>query len=147
MRNKVKTANLADVAEKMKGIDIAILSTHTENGEIASRPMSNNGDVTYDGTSYFFTTEDARCVSDIERDAKVALGYSIGPGVFSGGTYVSVEGRAELIRDKAAFNRHWTSDLDTWFEQGEDTPDLVLIKVTAKRVNYWEDGEEGQAVL
>lgn len=147
MKNEVKLAKLADVAEKMKGIDIAILSTHTDDGEIASRPMSNNGDVTYNGTSYFFTTEDARCVRDIELDAKVALGYSTEPGFFSGGTYISVEGRAELIRDKTAFRRHWTPDLDRWFEQGADTPGLVLIKVTAKRVNYWEDGEEGQAVL
>ena len=29
----------------MKGIDIAILSTHTEGKAIANRPMSNNGDV------------------------------------------------------------------------------------------------------
>ena len=147
MKNDVKISKLADVAEKMKGIDIAILSTHTDNGEIASRPMSNNGDVTYNGTSYFFTTEDARCVRDIERDAKVALGYSTEPGFFSGGTYVSVEGRAELIRDKTAFRQHWMPDLDRWFEQGADTLGLVLIKVTAKRINYWEDGEEGQAVL
>lgn len=147
MKNEVKITKLADIAEKMKGIDIAILSTHTEDGEIASRPMSNNGDVTYDGTSYFFTTEDTRCVSDIGRNAKVSLGYSTEPGFFSGGTYVSVEGRAELIRDKAAFRQHWNSDLDRWFEQGVDTPNLVLIKVVAKRVNYWEDGEEGQAVL
>ena len=147
MKNEVKSAKLADIAEKMKGIDIAILLTHTDNGEIASRPMSNNGDVTYDGTSYFFTTENARCVKDIGRDAKVALGYSTEPGFFSGGTYVSVEGRAELIRDKAAFKQHWTADLDHWFEQGVDTPGLVLIKVIAKRVNYWEDGEERQAML
>ena len=147
MKNEVTSATLADIAEKMKGIDIAILSTHTDNGEIASQPMSNNGDVTYDGTSYFFTTEDARCVRDIGRDAKVALGYSTEPGFFSGGTYVSVEGRAELIRDKAAFRQHWTPDLDHWFEQGADTPGLVLIKVTAKRINYWEDGDEGQAAL
>jgi Pyridoxamine 5'-phosphate oxidase like len=72
MKNDVKSATLADIAEKMKGIDIAILSTHTDNGEIARRPMSNNGDVTYNGTSYFFTTEDARCVKDIGRDPKVA---------------------------------------------------------------------------
>ncbi|MEI9922539.1 MAG: hypothetical protein WDN50_02195 [Bradyrhizobium sp.] len=57
--------SLADVAREMAGIDIAILSTHTEGGEIANRPMSNNGDVTYDGTSYYFTYEQARVVSDI----------------------------------------------------------------------------------
>ena len=50
----------------MKGIDIAILSTHTEGKAIANRPMSNNGDVRYDGTSYFFSYDGAQCVSDIE---------------------------------------------------------------------------------
>lgn len=49
------TKTLADIAQDMAGIDIAILSTHTENGEIANRPMSNNGDVAYDGTSYYFS--------------------------------------------------------------------------------------------
>jgi uncharacterized membrane-anchored protein len=29
-----------------------------QNGEIADRPMSNNGDVKYNGESYFFTYED-----------------------------------------------------------------------------------------
>ena len=66
---------LADIAEEMAGIDIAILSTHTENGEIANRPMSNNGDVTYDGTSYYFTFEQARAVADIQRNPKVPSGF------------------------------------------------------------------------
>ncbi len=64
-RNIMSKKSLADVAREMAGIDIAILSTHTEGGEIANRPMSNNGDVTYDGTSYYFTYEQARVVSDI----------------------------------------------------------------------------------
>jgi general stress protein 26 len=79
---------LADIAEEMAGIDIAILSTHTENGEIANRPMSNNGDVSYDGTSYYFTYEQARAVADIQRDPKVALGFSSEGGIFSDGIYV-----------------------------------------------------------
>src|ERR1700753_1905024 len=102
--------SLADIAKEMAGIDIAILSTHTESGEIANRPMSNNGDVTYDGTSYYFTYEQAPAVSDIGRDTKVALGFSSEAGLFSKGIYVAVEGTAELIRDKAAFKQHWTSD-------------------------------------
>jgi general stress protein 26 len=94
---------LADIVEEMAGIDIAILSTHTENGEIANLPMSNNGDVTYDGTSYYFTFEQARTVADIQRNPKVALGFSSQGGVFSDGIYVAVEGTAELIREKSAF--------------------------------------------
>jgi len=67
---------LHHVADQMQGIDIAILSTHDANGRIACRPMSNNGDVKYDGTSFFFSYEQASCVSEIERDPNVALVYS-----------------------------------------------------------------------
>jgi general stress protein 26 len=139
--------SLAEIAKEMAGIDIAILSTHTENGEIANRPMSNNGDVAYDGTSYYFTYEHARTVQDIQRNPKVALGFSSEAGLFSKGIYVAVEGTAELIRDKAAFQRHWTSDLDKWFDKGIDTPDIVLIKVKAKRITYWKGREEGEVTI
>ncbi|MET3843777.1 pyridoxamine 5'-phosphate oxidase family protein [Bradyrhizobium sp. OAE829] len=87
----------------MAGIDIAILSTHTEGGQIANRPMSNDGDVEYDGTSYYFTYEQARTVADIEAKPKVALGFTGEGGIFSGAIYVAVEGTTELIRDKAVF--------------------------------------------
>ena len=138
---------LAEIAEDMAGIDIAILSTHSENGEIANRPMSNNGDVAYDGTSYYFSYEQARAISDIERDPKVALGFSSEAGLFSQGIYVAVEGTAELIRDKSTFKAHWTSDLDKWFDKGVNTPGIVVIKVMAKRVTYWKGREEGEAEL
>jgi general stress protein 26 len=139
--------SLAEIAKEMAGIDIAVLSTHTDNGEIANRPMSNNGDVTFDGTSYYFSYEQARAVSDIQRNPKVALGFSSAAGLFSTGVYVAVEGTAELIRDKAAFKQHWTSDLDKWFENGVDTPGIVLIKVKARRVTYWKGREEGELEL
>jgi general stress protein 26 len=52
-----------------------------------------------------------------------------------------------LIRDKAAFQQHWTSDLDNWFENGVDTPGIVLIKVKATRATYWKGCEEGEVDL
>ncbi|MBR0884026.1 general stress protein 26 [Bradyrhizobium japonicum] len=139
--------SLAEIAKEMAGIDIAILSTHTENGEIANRPMSNNGDEAYDGTSYYFTYEKTRTVSDIQRNPNVALGFSSEAGLFAEGIYVAVEGTAELIRDKAVFHQHWTSDLDKWFENGVDTPGIVLIKVKANRATYWKGREEGEVGL
>jgi general stress protein 26 len=139
--------SLAEIAKQMAGIDIAILSTHAEGGDIANRPMSNNGDVAYDGTSYYFTHESTRTVSDIQRDSRVALGFSSEEGIFSDGIYVAIEGIADLIRDKAAFRQHWTSDLDKWFEKGVDTPGIVLIKVKAKRATYWNGREEGEIEL
>jgi general stress protein 26 len=137
---------LEHVANEMQGIDIAILSTHTSDGRIACRPMSNNGDVKYDGSSFFFSYEQASCVSDIGRDPNVALGYS-SSGIIGGSVYIAVEGAAKLIREKAAFEARWTPDLDAWFENGIDTPGLVLIKVEAKRIKIWEKNQERELIL
>lgn len=145
MTTQTNSKTLADIAEKMSGIDIAILSTHSEGGQIASRPMSNNGDVNYDGDSYYFTSDGTRMVSDISRNPKVALGFTGKSGIFTpSGLYIAVEGDAELIREKIKFKKHWTPDLDVWFDKGVDTPGLVLIKVHATRIKYWDGREEGE---
>ncbi len=136
---------LKDISDAMAGIDFCMLSTRTEGGDIAARPMSNNGDVAYEGDSHFFTFEEARTVSDIERDPKVGLGFQGKKGLLGKPPiFISVEGRAELIRDKAAFEAHWTKDLEYWFEDGIDTPNLVLIKVHATRIHFWNGEDEGE---
>lgn len=139
--------SLTDIAEAMKGIDIAMLSTRTDGGHIATRPMSNNNDVAYDGTSYYFADGNARVVSDIGADDQVALGFSGKPGLLSSTAYVAVAGKAELVRDKASFKDHWNSDLDAWFEKGVDTPGLVMIKVVAERIKYWDKQDQTELVL
>ena len=53
-------ATLESLAEKMRDIDFTMLSTHTKDGQIGARPMSNNRDVAYDGDSYYFTTDDIK---------------------------------------------------------------------------------------
>ncbi len=139
---------LADLAEKMRDIDIAILSTLTEDGEIAGRPMSNNRDVEYNGASFYFTHDSARMVADIGRNPKVGLSFQGSKGLLGSPPFmIAVEGRAEVIRDRAAFEEHWTSDLDYWFKDGIDTAGLVMIKVRASRVHYWNGEENGEVVL
>lgn len=140
--------SLADLAEKMKDIDFAVLSTRTASGAVAARPMSNNRQVDYDGDSWFFTCGDAGTVADIEGDPNVGLAYQAKSGMLGMRPFfLTIEGRAELIRDKAEFADHWTKDLDRWFEQGIDTPGLTLIKVTAERLHYWDGYDEGELRL
>ncbi|OJF93897.1 pyridoxamine 5'-phosphate oxidase family protein [Pararhizobium antarcticum] len=133
---------LTDIAEKMRDIDIAMLCTHTDGGAIAARPMSNNRDVDYDGDSYYFTWDKTRMVEDIRKEAKVSLTFQ-GKKAFA----VAVEGVAELSSDKKDFKAHWTSDLDQWFEDGIDTPGVMMIKVRASRVHYWDGEDEGEVKL
>jgi general stress protein 26 len=139
---------LSDIAEKMRDIDIAMLSTHTDGGAIASRPMSNNRDVEFDGDSYYFTWEASRMVSDIGRDPKVTLSFQGSSGLLGTTPFlVAVEGTAEVIRDKARFEEHWNSDLERYFPDGIDTPGVVMLKVNATRVHYWNGEEDGEVKL
>ena len=139
---------LKDIAKKMRDIDFAMLFTKAAGGELAGRPMSNNQDVDYDGDSWFFSDGDTQTARDIARDPKVALSFAGAKGLLGKPPlFIAVEGEAELIRDKAAFQAHWNKDLDRWFAQGIDTPGLVLIKVHARRIHYWDGEENGEVKL
>jgi len=139
---------LKELSKKMRSIDFTMLTTRTEGGVLASRPMSNNGEVDYEGDSWFFTSDDTRMVSDIAADPIVGLTLTGDKGLLGKpGIFIAIEARAELIRDKAQFETHWTKGLDRWFPQGVDTPGLVLIKAHASRISYWDGEDEGQLAL
>lgn len=142
------TMTLPELAKAMRKIDFAMLQTHSDGGTIAGRPMSNNAEVEYDGSSWYFSYEDTRTCDDIKADPKVALAFQANTSLLGKpGLMVAVEGRAELTRDKAVFAEHWTSDIERWFPQGIDTPGLVLIKVVATRIHYWAGEDEGEITL
>ncbi len=139
---------LKELSKKMRSIDFTMLTTRTASGALTSRPMSNNGDVDYDGDSWFFTTEDTGMVTDIMGDPVVGLTLTGDKGLLGKpGIFIAIEARAELIRDRAQFVAHWTKDLDRWFPQGADTPGLVLIKAHASRIAYWDGEDEGELTL
>ena len=133
------SVSLESIAQKMRHLDIALLTTIDAAGNLNARPMSNNADVEYDGNSYYFTTEETGLVSEVARSPKVGLGFEGDDGLF-----VHVTGTAELIRDKAEFKKHWVPDLDAWFKDGSDTPGLVLVKVVAESARYWQGEDNGE---
>jgi general stress protein 26 len=142
---------MSDISEAMRDIDFCTLSTIAANGAIASRPMSNNREVDYTGDSWFFTTDDTVMVRDIAANPQVACSYQGGAGLMGvagkPGMFIHVEARGMLIRDKAQFADHWDKSLDRWFEQGADTPGLVLIRASAARIHYWDGEEEGEVAV
>ncbi|MDV6332719.1 pyridoxamine 5'-phosphate oxidase family protein [Asticcacaulis sp. 201] len=134
---------LKDIAEHVKHIDICMMTSKTSDGGLESRPMSNNKDVEYDGDSYFFANDTASAVREIENNPEVNLAYSRLPGLLSKPFFLSVSGRAQLIRDRALMEQHWVPDLEAWFKDGLDTPGIVLIAVKAYALKYWDGSFEG----
>ena len=144
----MSTWTLQDIAEKLGDIDFAMLSSRSADGNIGSRPMSNNGDVEYDGDNFFFAFESAHLVADIKRDAKIGLSFAGSKGLLGKPPlFIAIEASAELIRDKSLFEKHWTKDIERWAHDGIDTPGLVLIKAHANRIHYWDGEDEGEVAI
>lgn len=139
---------LHDLSKKMAKLDFAMLATRSLTGGQTARPMSNNGDVEYDGESYFFAYASSRKIAEIKADDAVTLNYTGAVGMLGGPPlFVAVEGTASLIDDKASFADHWTKDLDHYFPDGINTPGAIMIKVKANRIRYWNGGDEGEIPL
>lgn len=133
------------VVETLKDIDFVMLNTHTTGGKIAGRPMSNNRDVEYDGDSWFFVDQESRTFTDVSTDPNVTLSVQGSKGLLGKPPlFLSIEGQAEIIRDPAQLRDHWVSDLERWWPKGPETPGIVLLKVHAQRIHYWDGEEEGE---
>lgn len=133
------TLSLAALAKQMKEMDICMFTTLGTRGGLNSRPMSNNRDVTWKGDSYFFTFEKSRKIKELEKDPSVILNFEGKVDL-----YLSVAGKAKLIRNKTTFAKHWVKDLDRWFKDGIDSEGLVLIHVKGTKIHYWQKEKEGE---
>ena len=129
---------IKDLAKSMRKQDIAMLTTKHE-GKVASRPMSNNKDVEFDGDTFFFTTDHTTTVADIKADANVGVIYQD----TEDDLFIALQGEAKLHTDKAKLKKHWKDSLENWFEDGLDTDGLTLIEVNATRAAYWKGRDEG----
>lgn len=126
-----------EVADLIREIDICMLVTRTD-GSVRGRPMSNNGEVEYDGDTWFFSARDSGKVDEIKSDPRVELAYI----ATDQGTWVSIEGRAEIVEDDERKRALWQDDLKAWFPGGPADDGVVLLKVHADRVHVWAKGEE-----
>lgn len=139
---------MEELSKKLGKIDFCMLNTNGGSGTINSRPMSNNGDVEYDGDSWFFSYEDTKKISEIGRDSGVTITFTAPPSLLGKpGIFIAVTGEARLVRDKTQFEAHWVKDLDRWFPDGVNTPGIVLMKVSAKTIDYWDGEDNGRIDL
>jgi len=131
--NNEQNDNLQKLIDKIKDIDVAMMTTADEDGSLRSRPMRNM-QIKEDGVIWFFTGYESAKSHELQNDSHVNLSYAK-PG---DQLYVSVSGRATLSKDKAKIDELWNPAMKAWFPEGKDDPNIGLIKVTIDKAEYWD---------
>jgi general stress protein 26 len=124
---------VARVKELVEDIDIAMLTTSDDDGNLVARPMSTR-EMDAAGDIWFFTSDASKKVDEVEADHDVGLSYVDAKGM----RFVSVAGRARVVHDPAKMEQLYTPSLDVWFEHGLQTPDIALLRVTPVETEFWE---------
>ena len=97
------------------------------------RPMSAI-EVCDQGNIWFFSEKDSDKNKAITSDKNVQLFFSH-PGK---GSYLVVNGEAQIILDKTKVEELWTPVAKIWFKEGKDDPNISIIKVTPTTAYYWD---------
>lgn len=128
-----RAEHIRKLAELIRGVDIAMLTTRKADGNLVSRPLGTQ-EVEFDGDLWFATGADSEKVAEILADPRVNVAYA------SKGhnTYVSVAGTADIVRDRAKIEELWSPAMKIFFPEGKDDPNLVLIRVRAESAEYWD---------
>jgi general stress protein 26 len=120
--------------ELMKEIDIAMFTTIGQRGFPVSRPLSTQR-TEFDGeVLWFFVRANSPKVAEIARNPRVNVAYASKDH----NAYLSVAGRASLVRNRMKIRDLWHDALKIWFRKGLDDPELALIRVRVNTIEYWE---------
>ncbi|MFD1470345.1 pyridoxamine 5'-phosphate oxidase family protein [Hymenobacter caeli] len=127
------TNDLNKLFDKIKDVRIAMLTTFDEQQNLHSRPMATIRP-TADGSLLFLTDAESAKVYEVNKDSKVNLSYASPEA----NVYVSVSGTANAYRDAAQAAELYTEDMRAWFPKGKDDPNIMILKVTIERGEYWD---------
>ena len=122
---------VAKVRQLIKDENIAMLTTVGEDGGLVSRPMGVQA-VDFDGDLWFFAAQDSHKVAEIAHDSSANAAFS------GSSSWVSLSGRASVVRDRDKIRELWNPVAEAWFPDGPDTPEVVLVRLHADTAEYWD---------
>ncbi len=122
---------VAHLKQMLKEFTTAMLVTRRDDGGLRSRPMAI-AEARVDGVIYFSTAIDSPKIEELASDSRVNVALQ------SGSRFVSITGRARVVRDRALIERLWSEAWRVWFPGGKDDPTLCLIAVEPEEAEYWD---------
>jgi general stress protein 26 len=137
MQSKPRKAGKDDSARKLWRIvgdtKIAMLTTE-DDGVLRSRPMECVQVDEEGAILWFFTGASSPKTAEVRADRAVNLSLVDKPNQ----NYVSLSGRATIVRDRAKAKELWSEEQRAWYPGGVDDPELALLKVTVEQAEYWD---------
>lgn len=125
---------ISKINDMIGDIKVAMLTTVDADGDFHSRPMITQ-EHHFDGDVWFFASHDSDKVREIKANNSVNVSY------VSGGDYVSIAGRANIVTDVLKKKDLWNDTLKVWFEDGPEADTVVLIHVDAHTAQYWDSAD------
>ena len=125
---------LLKLRELLSGFPIALMVT-VDNHQVLARPIGIVGDhAAFDGTLWFITDNRSRKVKAIQAGALTSLLFQNDEK----GAYLHLYGSAAIVEDKDKLAELYTEVQRTWFPDGLDDPNLVLVRFDAECGDYWD---------
>src|SRR5579875_401208 len=121
------------IAELVKGIHIAMMTTVGHDGTMSSRPMAVQN-TPFDGVLWFLTRSDSGKVDELRNDQHVTLTFAEPKD----SKYITLKGRATIIRDREKVHELWNAMYKAWFPEGEDDPNIAVLRVDVTDGDFWE---------
>lgn len=128
-----REASLKKLREMIDDVEVAMLTGLAADGRLLSRPLRTM-EVDADGSLWFATGHDTEKVREVEANPEVNVAYASRDR----GNYVSVAGRASIVRDRAIIESKWSPGMGIFFKDGKDDPNLCLIRVEPESAEYWD---------
>jgi general stress protein 26 len=121
------------LGELIRDIEVAMLTTVDRDGSLRGRPMATQT-TDFDGELWFFTQASSPKVGEVQREEQVNVAFAEPEKQH----YVSLSGRARIVRDRKKAEELWSPVLKAWFPKGLDDPDLALLRVMVDKAEYWD---------
>jgi general stress protein 26 len=129
---KLNVADNGKMEQIIRSIEIGMLTTVQENGELRSRPMLC-ADYDFD-TLWFLVKESKPLIAESLSNRIVNVAFASPEKKI----YASVTGLAQLVEDNKLVQKLWRPEMTSWFPAGLNEPDLALLRIDIQHAEAWE---------
>jgi len=129
LRNESAADKIKDLADDIK---TCMFCTYKDE-KLQSRPMSVQ-EIDDDGNLWFLSDKNSNKNSEINLNPKVELFFAQPHDKF-----LTLHGNATILYDRRKIKELWNPIIKVWMPEGEDDPNLSIIKVTPEDGYYWNN--------